>query len=118
MQVCIYDLIETTLNIFTNKGLLDINIFKWLDAKIEDNKIINGSINSYREYNEYSPRLCELEAVKYKWSNISNYHDKDNIISRLSKIFSKFFKIEKVEYSNMSQLYLKVYLRAGIKGKL
>jgi hypothetical protein len=111
MQTRHLDSIEMNINLFCNKGFIDLNKFNWLGLKsselVFDERISKDLKN---------PRICELEAIKYKWVDISLHKNSKDIFSQIKSLFYPIFDIEKVLYNDISQLIFKVYLNASRTG--
>ena len=99
MQYTIGDYAEFTLNIFTEKGLMDIRKLVW--NKITVFKTPNENFLYYsnenilkREIVDFDvSRYCEMELCKGKWNDIILLDDSDMYIGELKNKFKKNFHI-------------------------
>jgi hypothetical protein len=124
MQACLGDYIETNLNVLADKGIMNFLEFKWLSLKAEKTPKFNflefnENYKWNREIFDYnSTRICELEIIKYFWTDISKHHNHIEIIQQITSMFEPNFKVEKIQYNNVGQLIFKVFLLAYKQGKL
>ena len=119
------DFIIIALNMYSSKGLVDINSIRWLNFKIYKSKAINynKSINSSQEIEFNSKRnstidnICEVEPMVSNWRLI-----KENTNITLHKynalILSNFFIIEELYEDNIELNTLKIILKAKKEGKM
>lgn len=122
MQFCINDFIETNTNIFTEKGLIDISKFKWLNLSFD--KIPNFNFleftdehNKLREVIDFDlSRFCELEIMKNKWTILANMSNHENILKRIKSLFEPCFIVQKVLYDDVGYYLFKIFLIAAIPG--
>jgi hypothetical protein len=123
-QTCLGDYIETNLNIMTEKGLMNFLEFKWTPLKTEKTPGLNflefnANYKTNREIFDYnSTRICELEIIKYFWSDISKHHNHEEIIEQIRGMFEPNFKVDKIQYNNVGQLIFKVFLLACKVGQI
>ena len=122
MQYTIGDYAEFTLNIFTEKGLMDIRKLVW--NKITVFKTPNENFLYYsnenilkREIVDFDvSRYCEMELCKGKWNDIILLDDCDTYIGELKNKFKKNFHIMKILFDNVGYLIFKFYLEGIIPG--
>jgi hypothetical protein len=124
MKFCIDDYIETTINIFTDKGLIDLTTFKWMNPNI--NTIPNFNFlefsndhNKMREVLDFDlSRFCELEIMKNKWNDLSNMLNHESILKKIQILFEPYFLVQKVLYDDVGYYLFKIFLVANKKGKI
>ena len=122
MQYAIGDYIEFTLNIMTQKGLMDIRKLVW--NKITVFKTPNEDFMYYsnenilkREIVDFDVgRYCEMELCKGKWNDIILLDECDVYIGELIKKFKKHFNILKILFDNVGYYIFKFYLEGSIPG--
>ena len=122
MQYTIGDYAEFTLNIFTEKGLMDIRKLVW--NKITVFKTPNENFLYYsnenilkREIVDFDvSRYCEMELCKGKWNDIILLDDSDMYIGELKNKFKKNFHIMNILFDNVGYLIFKFYLEGIITG--
>ena len=122
MQYAINDFAEFTLNIFTDKGLMDIRKLVW--DKITVFKTPNENFLDYsnenilkREIVDFDmSRYCEMELCKGKWNDIILLEKSDDYIGELKTKFSKNFNILKILFDNVGYLIFKFYLEGSKPG--
>ena len=122
MQYAIGDYIEFTLNIMTQKGLMDIRKLVW--NKITVFKTPNEDFMYYsnenilkREIVDFDvSRYCEMELCKGKWNDIILLDECDIYIGELIKKFKKNFNILKILFDNVGYYIFKFYLEGAIPG--
>ena len=122
MQYAIGDYIEFTLNIMTQKGLMDIRKLVW--NKITVFKTPNEDFMYYsnenilkREIVDFDEsRYCEMELCKGKWNDIILLDECDIYIGELIKKFKKNFNILKILFDNVGYYIFKFYLEGAIPG--
>ena len=122
MQYTIGDYAEFTLNIFTEKGLMDIRKLVW--NKITVFKTPNENFLYYsnenilkREIVDFDvSRYCEMELCKGKWNDIILLDDSDMYIGELKNKFEKNFHIMNILFDNVGYLIFKFYLEGIIPG--
>ena len=122
MQYTIGDYAEFTLNIFTEKGLMDIRKLVW--NKITVFKTPNENFLYYsnenilkREIVDFDvSRYCEMELCKGKWNDIILMDDSDMYIGELKNKFKKNFHIMNILFDNVGYLIFKFYLEGIIPG--
>ena len=122
MQYTIGDYAEFTLNIFTEKGLMDIRKLVW--NKITVFKTPNENFLYYsnenilkREIVDFDvSRYCEMELCKGKWNDIILMDDSDTYIGELKNKFKKNFHIMNILFDNVGYLIFKFYLEGIIPG--
>ncbi len=122
MKFCVGDRIETTINIFTEKGLINIDSFKWFPIHLARAPSFNflefsNDHNSNREVLDFDlSRFCEMEIMKNKWNEIINMPNNQIIIKKIKNLFEPFFLVQKVLYDDVGYLLFKVFLIANTKG--
>ena len=122
MQYAINDFAEFTLNIFTDKGLMDIRKLVW--DKITVFKTPNENFLDYsnenilkREIVDFDmSRYCEMELCKGKWNDIILLENSDNYSGELNNKFSNNFNILKILFDNVGYLIFKFYLEGSKPG--
>jgi hypothetical protein len=122
MQYTIGDYVEFTLNIFTEKGLMDIRKLVW--NKITVFKTPNEDFLYYsnenilkREIVDFDvSRYCEMELCKGKWNDIILLDDSEIYISELINKFKNNFHILKILFDNVGYYIFKFYLEGIIPG--
>ena len=122
MQYTIGDYAEFTLNIFTEKGLMDIRKLVW--NKITVFKTPNENFLYYsnenilkREIVDFDvSRYCEMELCKGKWNDIILMDDSDMYIGELKNKFKKNFHIMNILFDNVGYLIFKFYLEGIMPG--
>jgi nitrogen regulatory protein PII-like uncharacterized protein len=124
MQFCIGDYIETTINIFTEKGIVDFFNFKWLIHSIKDIPNFNflefaNDHNKNREVLDFDlSRFCELEIVKNKWNDISNMNNYENIVKKIKTLFEPALVVQKIFYDDVGYFLFKIFVVANSVGNL
>jgi hypothetical protein len=122
MQFSVGDIIELNLNIFTEKGLMDIKYFNWMPAKIRDSPDINflefsNEHNKKREIVDFDlSRFCELEILKNKWTELSNMTHYESISKKIKSLFEPTLVVKKILYDDVGYYLFKIYLIANVKG--
>ncbi len=123
MKFCLGDTIETTVNIFTEKGLIDLNTFRWfplISTNIPNFNFLEFSNdhNVHREVLDFDlSRYCELEIMKNKWNDINNIPNNQSITKKIQNLFEPNFLVQKVLYDDVGYFLFKIFLIANIKGK-
>jgi hypothetical protein len=123
MQLCLNDNAEININIFTDKGIIDISKYKFMNLNI--NKIpgfnfleFSNDHNKLREVLDFDlSRFCEMEIMKNKWTEIVHLENYENIIRRLKILFEPKFVIQKVLWDDVGYHLFKIFLIAAEKGK-
>jgi len=98
MKFCYGDYIDTTINLFTEKGIVNINSFKWMTATMTKTPSINflefsNDHNKLREVLDFDlSRFCELEIMKNKWNDLSNLLNNQKILNKI-KIIQNFYRL-------------------------
>ena len=122
MQYAVGDYVEFTLNIFTEKGLMDIRKLVW--NKITMFKTPNEDFLYYsnenilkREIVDFDvSRYCEMELCKGKWNDIILLDESDTYIGELKNKFKNNFNIVKILFDNVGYFIFKFYLEGKIPG--
>lgn len=122
MQYAINDYAEFTLNIFTDKGLMNIRKLVW--DKITVFKTPNENFLDYsnenilkREIVDFDvSRYCEMELCKGKWNDIILLENSDNLIGTLIHKFKENFNILKILFDNVGYYIFKFYLEGKKEG--
>ena len=122
MQYAVNDYVEFSLNIFTEKGLMDIRKLVW--DKITVFKTPNEDFLDYsnenilkREIVDFDmSRYCEMELCKGKWNDIILLENSDNYIADLKNKFKDNFNILKILFDNVGYLIFKFYLEGKKPG--
>jgi hypothetical protein len=116
------DFVETTINILTDKGLLDFLSFKWLNMTNYPKPKMNhfefsNEHNKQREVIDFDlSRFCELEIMKNRWNDISKLDKHTAIVNNLRQMFEPHFQVQKLLYDDIGYYIFKVYLIAKKKG--
>ena len=125
MQYKLNDYAEFTINIFTDKGLMNIRKLKWEKIKIfktpkEDYYEYNKENILKREIVDYDmSRYCELEICKGNWNDIimmDNENEYKKIINLFNYMFNKNFQILKILFDDVGYYIFKIYLKATVIG--
>ena len=122
MQYAIGDYIEFTLNIMTQKGLMDIRKLVWnkitmFKTPSEDFMYYSNENILKREIVDFDvSRYCEMELCKGKWNDIILLDECDIYIGELIKKFKKNFNILKILFDNVGYYIFKFYLEGAIPG--
>jgi hypothetical protein len=122
MQYAINDYAEFTINIFTDKGLMDIRKLVW--DKITVFKTPNENFLDYsnenilkREIVDFDvSRYCEMELCKGKWNDIILLENSESIIGNLVNKFKQNFNILKILFDNVGYYIFKFYLEGKKEG--
>ena len=122
MQYAVNDYAEFTLNIFTEKGLMNIRKLVW--DKITVFKTPSEDFLDYsnenilkREIVDFDMgRYCEMELCKGKWNDIILLENSDNYIAGLKNKFKDIFNITKILFDNVGYLIFKFYLEGSKPG--
>ena len=123
MQFCIGDLIEITLNLFTEKGLFEYESFKWTQMNAINVPNFNfleftNEHSKYREVLDFDlSRFCELEIVKNKWSELYHLENSEKIITRIKSFFEPNLLVQKILFDDVGYHLFKIFLIASEKGK-
>lgn len=119
MQFCINDIAEININLFTDKGILNISEFKWMKLKINKIPPINflefsNDHNKLREVLDFDlSRFCEMEIMKNKWTEIIHLENYENILKKLKILFEPNFIIQKVLWDDVGYHLFKIILIAS-----
>ena len=122
MQYAIGDYIEFTLNIMTQKGLMNIRKLVWNKITVfktpkEDFMYYSNENIFKREIVDFDvSRYCEMELCKGKWNDIILLDECDIYIGELIKKFKKNFNILKILFDNVGYYIFKFYLEGAIPG--
>ena len=124
MQYAVNDYAEFTINIFTDKGLMDIRKLVW--DKITVFKTPNEDFLDYsnenilkREIVDFDlSRYSEMELCKGKWNDIILLENSDNYIEQLINKFKINFNILKILFDNVGYLIFQFYLEGKKPGVL
>ena len=122
MQYAINDYAEFTVNIFTDKGLMDIRKLVWDKItvfKTPDEDFLNYSNENIlkREIVDFDvSRYSEMELCKGKWNDIILLENSESIIGELKNKFQKNFNILKILFDNVGYYIFKFYLEGSKPG--
>ena len=122
MQYTIGDYIEFTLNIFTEKGIMDIRKLVWNKITVfktpdEDFLYYSNENILKREIVDFDvSRYCEMELCKGKWNDIILLDESDIYIGELKNKFEKNFNIMKILFDNVGYYIFKFYLEGKVPG--
>ena len=122
MQYAIGDYIEFTLNIFTEKGIMDIRKLVWNKITVfktpdEDFLYYSNENILKREIVDFDvSRYCEMELCKGKWNDIILLDESDIYIGELKNKFKNIFNISKILFDNVGYLIFKFYLEGIAPG--
>jgi len=122
MQFSLNDVAEININLFTDKGIIDINSFKWLN--LNEDKIpqfnfleFTNDHNKLREVLDFDlSRFCEMEIMKNKWTDLGHNENYENIIKKIKFLFEPNFIIQKVLWDDVGYHLFKIFLIAAEKG--
>lgn len=123
MKFCIEDCIENTINIFTEKGLINFSSVEWIPINITTIPKFNflefsNEHNNNREVLDFDlSRFCELEIMKNKWNEIYNMPNHEIIFKKIKNLFEPIFFVQKILYDDVGYYLFKIFLFAGTKGK-
>ena len=112
------DNIQLSVSLLSERGLININSFKWLPPYFS--KIIepdNSSSVPERSDADLS-RKCEIEILKNRWSDIVNFENKCLSLEKIKEIFNKNFTIENILFDDVGYFLFKITLIASKPGKL
>ena len=124
MQYTIGDYIEFTLNIFTEKGIMDIRKLVWNKITVfktpdEDFLYYSNENILKREIVDFDvSRYCEMELCKGKWNDIILLDESDIYIGELKNKFEKNFNIMKILFDNVGYYIFKFYLEGKVPGAI
>lgn len=124
MQFTLNDFAEFTINIITNKGLMNIRTFRWHKIKLcpvpSDDFLEYSKENCFkREIVDYDiGRYCELELLKGLWNDIEQMEHKQIVVNKINEMFSENFKIKKILFDDVGYYIFKVYLEASHAGEM
>ena len=124
MQYAIGDYIEFTLNIFTEKGIMDIRKLVWNKITVfktpdEDFLYYSNENILKREIVDFDvSRYCEMELCKGKWNDIILLDESDIYIGELKNKFEKNFNIMKILFDNVGYYIFKFYLEGKVPGAI
>ena len=124
MQFAIGDFVELTINLFTDKGLMDIKKFVWNKItvfKTPKEDFLNYSNENIlkREIVDFdTSRYCEMELCKGKWNDINLLENNDTFIENVKKKLIEFFDIQKILFDNVGYYIFKIYLKGKKQGKI
>lgn len=122
MQFCLDDYVETNINIFTEKGIVEFFRFKWMSLNLKNIPNLNflefsNDHNKYREVLDFDlSRFCELEIVKNKWNDLNNMINSENIMKKIKSLFEPYLIVKKVLFDDVGYFLFKIYLVAQTKG--
>lgn len=110
----------------TNKGLLDIKKFKWLNLRAVANQStginyidIESDMHTHqnKEMDSYDlSRYCELEIMKNKWKPLEKLTSSRQYITQIKEIFEPILNVEKVVWDDVGYTIFKFYLQAKVSG--
>lgn len=118
MKFCIEDTIENTVNIFTEKGLINFSSFKWLQmntVKLPNMNFLEftNEHNRNREVIDFDlSRYCELEIIKNKWCELKHLPNHENIFKKIQNLFEPCLIVQKVLFDDVGYLVFKIFLIA------
>ena len=124
MQYTLGDYVEFTVNIFTEKGLMDIRKLIWNKITVfktpKENFLDYSNENILkREIVDFDvSRYCEMELCKGKWNDIILLEEPELYIGELKKKFSKNFNILKILFDNVGYYIFKFYLEGKHPGAI
>ena len=124
MQFCLNDIAEININLFTDKGIIDLKFFKWLN--LNEDKIpqfnfleFSNEHNKLREVLDFDlSRFCEMEIMKNKWTDLVHNENYENIINKIKFLFEPKFIIQKVLWDDVGYHLFKIFLIAAETGKV
>lgn len=124
MQFRLNDFAEFTINIITNKGLMNIRKFHWHTIKHfhtpKDNFYEYSNENCFnKEIVDFNMiRYCELELLKGSWNDIELMEHAKVVKETIYEIFNSQFKIKKILFDDVGYYIFKIYLEANKEGEL
>ena len=122
MQYAIGDYVEFTVNILTEKGLMDIRKLVWNKITVfktpSDDFIYYSNENILkREIVDFDvSRYCEMELCKGKWNDIILLDECDIYIGDLIAKFKKNFNILNILFDNVGYYIFKFFLEGVTPG--
>ena len=122
MQYAIGDYVEFTLNILTEKGLMDIRKLVWNNITVfktpSDDFIYYSNENILkREIVDFDvSRYCEMELCKGKWNDIILLDECDIYIGDLIAKFKQNFNILNILFDNVGYYIFKFFLEGMTPG--
>lgn len=117
MQFKLNDFAEFTVNIITDKGVMNIRKLFWHNIKLfptpKENFFEFSKENCpKREIIDFNMcRYCELEVMKSEWSDIEVMEHANEVKESLNQVFKENFNIEKILYDDVGYYIFKVYLK-------
>ena len=96
------DIVNISLSIFSEIGLLNLSYFHWLKPI---------------EYKS-KDRDCEVEYLKNIWNDLNLLDDWESIFKSIHEIFGKYFEIKKILFDDVGYYLFKIYLIANTIGKI
>eukprot|EP00826_Nyctotherus_ovalis_P041369 TRINITY_DN4151_c0_g1_i1.p1 TRINITY_DN4151_c0_g1~~TRINITY_DN4151_c0_g1_i1.p1 ORF type:complete len:244 (+),score=47.54 TRINITY_DN4151_c0_g1_i1:43-732(+) len=119
-QIAVNDNIEFAMTFYTAKGLADLHSIKWLPPILESTplncktkpRIELEEDKAKKVFSDLS-RVCELEDSEAEWLDFVVDRQLKTVVN-FRKI-RKWFRIERVEYSDASNYAVKIQLRARKK---
>lgn len=96
------DIVNISLSIFSEIGLINLSYFHWLKPK---------------EY-QIKERECEVESLKNIWNDLNLLDDWESIFQSIQEIFGQFFEIKKILFDDVGYYLFKIYLIANTIGKI
>ena len=96
------DLVNITISVFSELGLLNISKFSWVQA---------------RRYLS-NDRDCEVESLKNIWNDLSLLDGWKSISQSIHEIFGEYFIINKIFFDDVGYFIFKIYLTANKIGKI
>ena len=96
------DMVNITISVFSELGLLNISKFSWVQA---------------RRYLS-NDRDCEVESLKNIWNDLSLLDGWKSISQSIHEIFGEYFIINKIFFDDVGYFIFKIYLTANKIGKI
>eukprot|EP01022_Parablepharisma_sp_SALTPOND_P000968 TRINITY_DN105358_c0_g1_i1.p1 TRINITY_DN105358_c0_g1~~TRINITY_DN105358_c0_g1_i1.p1 ORF type:complete len:572 (-),score=29.68 TRINITY_DN105358_c0_g1_i1:2048-3706(-) len=125
VPIAVGDNLEFAINYYSLRGLIDISTIEWLPPKLEKTppeNILTYKPKVKREMEKDRTRkvfadlsrICELEDSEMEWRDFRCERQPESVFP--FEELRRCFKIEHIEYSNVDNYVIKMYLRACRKG--
>lgn len=124
MQFCLGDLIETNVNMFTDKGMIDASQLSWLPISINKSNNLNfleysTENTKMRELIDFDlSRFCEHEIIKNKWRPLSHLNSAEMILTRVKNLFEPTLLVQKIFFDDIGYYLFKIFLIGSTKGSI
>jgi hypothetical protein len=122
------DVFQITINLLSERGLLDAKSLKWNSINLYDLNYDAESKTLLKNKKNSPPiemcRICEIEMIKNSWCkyDLSNFDNKLNynieeFLKGLLNDMDKYFLLKTVYYDNMGFILLRIHFLAVNEGK-